>query len=304
MRDSIHKYFKVGTIHFMSFPATMRGEGPIEETVHSLLTDDYFDAVEFTWMKDAAVRAKVADMIKVSGITPCYGAQPRFLTTGLNPNDLQEENRLKAEASLLEAIDEAEELGCKGVAFLSGKYDEVHKHEAYDQLLKTTLTACAYAKQRGMSIELEVFDFDVDKRSLIGPAPYAAQFAAEVRCHTDNFGLVVDLSHIPQTHESSRFALQTMRPFITHLHFGTAVLGNPANTAYGDTHTRFNFPNSANGTEELAAYLNCLKEEGFFREDDPMVLSLEVKPWEDEDPMLVLANTKRVLNRAWALVKD
>ena len=28
-------------------------------------------------------------------------------------------------------------------------------------------------------VELEIFDYDVDKASLMGPAPYAAQFAAE-----------------------------------------------------------------------------------------------------------------------------
>lgn len=35
-----------------------------------------------------------------------------------------------------------------------------------------------------------------------------------------------------------------------------------------------------------------------------MVLSMEVTPIEDEDEEIVLANTKRVLNRAWALVED
>lgn len=45
-----------------------------------------------------------------------------------------------------------------------------------------------------------------------------------------------------------------------------------------------------------------LKEEGFFREDDPLILSFEVKPFGDEDPDIVLANCKRALNRAWATV--
>ena len=45
-----------------------------------------------------------------------------------------------------------------------------------------------------------------------------------------------------------------------------------------------------------------LKEEGFFDAENPYVLSMEVtlRPGEDED--IVLANTKRVLNRAWALL--
>jgi hypothetical protein len=33
--------------------------------------------------------------------------------------------------------------------------------------------------------------------------------------------------------------------------------------------------------------------------ENPRVLSLEVKPWGDEDPDLVIANAKRTLNKAW-----
>ena len=71
---------------------------------------------------------------------------------------------------------------------------------------------------------LEVFDFDMDKAALIGPAPYAAQFAADMRTTHNNFGLLVDLSHFPTTYETSKFVIQTLRPYITHLHIGNAVV--------------------------------------------------------------------------------
>jgi len=74
--------------------------------------------------------------------------------------------------------------------------------------------------------------------------------------------------------------------------------------AYGDTHPRFGFPNSANDVNELADFFTVLKEEGFFNPENPMVLSIEVKPREDENGNIIVANTKRVINRAWATVKD
>jgi hypothetical protein len=104
MKESIHKFFKVGTIHFMSYPQTMKGEGPIAETLMKILCDDYFDAVELTWIKNDEVRGQVRRMLDESGITVCYGAQPRLLTTGLNPNAAEEADRLKAEATLMEAL--------------------------------------------------------------------------------------------------------------------------------------------------------------------------------------------------------
>ncbi len=301
MNESMHRYFKPGLISFMAYPETMRGEGPVLESIRKVLVDDYFDAIEITHIADAEVRAKAKALLEQSHITVCYGAQPRFLSSGKNVNDLDEEKRKEAEALLIDSIDEAEYLGAKGVAFLSGKFDPEKKDEAFAQLLKTTKAACDYAKTKGMMVELEVFDFDLDKKSLIGPAPYAAAFAAEMRNYTNNFGLIVDLSHIPQTYESSKFAIRTMRPYITHLHIGSAVM-TPGAEAFGDTHPRFGFPNGANGVPEVVDFLKVCFEEGLFDEEDPMVMSFEVKPWGDEDADVVVANAKRVLNRAWAML--
>ena len=143
----------------------------------------------------------------------------------------------------------------------------------------------------------------MDKASLIGPAPLAARFAADMRTTHNNFGLLVDLSHFPTTYETSQFVIRTLRPYITHFHFGNAVV-KPGCEAYGDKHPRMGYPDSANDTEELVDFLRVLKEEGFFCVEQPYVLSMEVtlRPGEDED--IVLANTKRVLNRAWALLED
>ena len=73
---------------------------------------------------------------------------------------------------------------------------------------------------------------------------------------------------------------------------------------YGDKHPRFGYPGSANDTPELLDFFQVLKEEGFFRKDDPLVLSFEVTLRPGEDGDLILANTKRVINRAWALLED
>ena len=73
---------------------------------------------------------------------------------------------------------------------------------------------------------------------------------------------------------------------------------------FGDLHPRMGYPNSANDTAELLDYLRVLKEEGFFCPEDPYVLSMEVTPRPGEDEEIILANTKRVLNRAWALLED
>jgi sugar phosphate isomerase/epimerase len=300
MKDPIQKYFKVGTIQWMSHPPT---DYDLVDSVRRIACDEYFNAIEITQIKDDETRAKVKRILEQSHMTVCYGAQPRLLGPDLNPNDIDEEGRKAAEATLMEAIDEAEYLGASGIAFLAGKWEEETKEQAYEQLLKTTRNLCDYAATKNMMIELEVFDYDMDKAALIGPAPYAAKFAADMRTSHNNFGLIVDLSHFPTTYETSKFVIQVLRPYITHLHIGNAVVKEGAE-AYGDMHPRFGFPGGANDIDELVDFFTVLKEEGFFNAKNPMVLSLEVKPWADEDGDIILANTKRVINRAWALVED
>lgn len=300
MKDPIQKYFQIGTIQWMSHPPVNYN---LLDSIKTIACDEYFGAVEITKVADPEIRAKVKKMLDQSHLKVCYGAQPRLLGPGLNPNDINEEGRKAAEATLIEAVDEAEYLGAKGIAFLSGKWKKDTKDQAYAQLLKTTGAVCDYAAAKGMIVELEVFDFDMDKCSLIGPAPYAAQFAANMRTTHNNFGLVVDLSHFPTTYETSKFVVQTLRPYITHFHIGNAVVEKGCE-AYGDQHPRFGYPNSANDTDELVDFFTVLKEEGFFNAKNPYVLSLEVKPWGDEDGDIILASTKRVINRAWALVEE
>ena len=36
MIESMHKYMKVGLIHFMAYPETAKGEGPILETLRKI----------------------------------------------------------------------------------------------------------------------------------------------------------------------------------------------------------------------------------------------------------------------------
>jgi len=121
MQDSMYKFMKVGLIHFMAYPQVMKGEGPIIETLQKIAEDDFFTAVEVSWIKDAKVREKAKKLLEVSHLTVAYGAQPRLLIKKLNLNSFDEEERKKAVSEVRAGVDEAYEIGAKGLAFLSGK---------------------------------------------------------------------------------------------------------------------------------------------------------------------------------------
>ncbi len=303
MNESLHKYMRVGLVHFMAFPATIKGDGPVYDTIKKVAVDDYFTAIEITTIKDPEVRQKVKGMLETSHMSVAYGGQPRLLTTGLNINHLDEGERLKALSNLKEGIDEAYEIGATGFGFLSGKYEEATKEESYQALVRSTKEMCAYAKSKGgLKIAIEIFDYDVDKRSLIGPASLALRYAKEIREEFDNFGLMVDLSHIPLIHETIRESILPVKDYITHAHIGNCVVKSPDLPAYGDVHPRFGFPGGENDVEQVTEFLQVLLEIGYLNDRNPPFLSFEIKPFGDEDADVVLANAKRTLNAAWARV--
>lgn len=301
MNKSMYSYMKVGLIYFMAYPDTIKGGGAVLEAIKKVACDEYFNAIEITWIKDEETRKKAKKMLETSRMAVAYGGQPRLLTTGHNINALAEEDRNIALNNLKEGIDEAYYMGAKGFAFLAGKYEEATKEESYQQLIKSTKELCTYAKSKGdMKVILEVFDFDIDKKSLIGPVALAKRYAEEIRTEHDNFGLMVDLSHLPLVRETAKEAILPIKDYIVHAHMGNAVCKDAGMDAYGDAHPRFGFPNSENDVEELVEYLRVLMDIGFLNETNPPIVSFEVKPWGDEDPDIVVANAKRTLNEAWA----
>ena len=144
MNASIHKYFQIGTIQRMSHP---RRE--VLQSIHDIASDDFFDAIEVCHFQDDAKRKAARDMLAQTHMRVCYGAQPVLLGNKLNPNAVDEEERVRAERALLDALDEAGYLGAKGIAFLAGKWEKAGFDQAYAQLLKTTRNVCAAARKKG-----------------------------------------------------------------------------------------------------------------------------------------------------------
>ena len=305
MTDPIQRYFRVGLVSAMMYAPMMKeGPGAWPKLVRAIARDAYFDVVELNPLPNDDIRRDVAALVAQSHMTLVQNAHGRLMGAGLNPNDICEEGRQAAEDALIAGVDEAASLGSKTMGMLAGKWTMDTREECYRQLVKTVVNVCRYAQTKGITVELEVFDHDIAKKALLGPAPLAARFAAEVRSSCPNFGLMVDLSHFPMTYETSAQVISVLRPYITHFHFGTTVCQDPNAEAYGDEHPRFGFPNSSNDTEQVVDFLRELRKNGFFCAENPYILTFEVKPWKDEDIDTIIANSKRVLNRAWSLLED
>lgn len=306
MQEPISKYFHVGLIHPMAYPACGKGEGEvILQTLKKVLDDEYFGAVEVTWMKDDAIRAEAAKMLKTAHVDVVFAGQPPLLSQKLDINAADEADRAKAVAQCKNSVDQAYELGAKIMALLSGPMPaDGDKKAATDRLVDSLIQICKYAKSKGnLVLSLETFDYDIDKKCLVGPTVEAVEVAKRVKAECPNFGLTVDLSHQPMLNESIKEMVTTAAPYLIHTHIGNCVLDETQGPAHGDQHPAFGCACGINDVDEVVEFLRELQNIGFFKKDLPSsmpIVSFEVKPLPGEDSDLVVSGAKRVLNLAWA----
>ena len=305
MEEPLARYARIGIIHFMLWPQTMKGTGPIAETVERLVADTDFDAIEVTQIADPDERSRVRGLLEVARVTCAFGAQPILLGGQHDLNALDEAKRAAAIDAVKRGIDQAHDLGAVGCGVLSGPDPGLpFRDQGVEALVDSLKWLCDYAAhQDGMPIALETFDRKpFGKNALIGPSDEAADVARRVRAHFPSFGLLLDLSHLPLLGETPRQALADVREFLVNAHMGNCVMRHPDHEAYGDNHPPFGIPEGENDTFELAEYLRELLDCGFLDKGRRPLLSFEVKPLAGESVEAVIAGSKRTLAAAWAAV--
>jgi sugar phosphate isomerase/epimerase len=290
----------------MAYKATMGGEGPILETLGKLAEDPYFEVVEITTIKDEAVRRQARDLIRTSHLNVAYGGQPILLRNKLNLNAEDAAARKAAIDAMLAALDEAKFLGAPGIALLSGPDPgDAGRKKAIDLLVDSLNQICAAAATKNLQVVLETFDRMSGKNcknALVGPNALGVEISERVRKSHPNFGLMLDLSHLPMQGEKPADALRIAKDHLVHAHIGNTIIRNPDHPVFGDTHPRFGCEGGENDVPQVVDFLKALRDIGYLNPADRKVLSFEVSPMEGESPEVIIAAAKRVLNTAWAMV--
>ena len=69
MKESIHKYFQVGPIQWMTHP-----KRDVLASIRTIVKDDYFDAIEVKMFADDDTREAARRILEQSHMKVCYGA--------------------------------------------------------------------------------------------------------------------------------------------------------------------------------------------------------------------------------------
>jgi len=287
---------KVGIVQLMAYP-----EMDTVESIRKIAEDEFFGAIEIATAPEE-IKDEVMQILGASHLVIGYVGQPLLLNNKLDLNSLVPQQREAAISMIKGGVDEAYMLGARQLAVLSGPAPAKSKYDQAKELLVDSLSQiCSYAQSKGnLGITMEIFDREYDKKCLIGPTPEAVEVAKKVKRNYPNFGLMIDLSHLPLLKEKPDYAVKTAKNYLAHVHIGNCILKNKSHPAYGDKHPPFGLAAGENDVEEVRLFLKALMEIGYIGAGKQNVVAFEVKPLAGQNPDVVVANAKRTLMEAWA----
>ncbi len=301
-------YMHLGIVHFMLHPQVQGGDGPVVETIGDLAADGFFQALEVTHVADDAARAAMARRARTARLALGYGAHPALLLNKLDLSAADPDARQQAIDTMLREVDEAREIGAPLVGILDGPNSSPGDEDPEPalQLVADSLKQiCHYAAQFGIWVALEQFDRSIEKKSLLGPIDLCIRVSEMVRAETPNFGLCLDLSHLPLLNEDPPASVRLAADHIVQAHIDNCLISDRSHPQWGDQHPVFGEPGGENDVPELTAFLEALFDIGYFDKDLPTsmpLVSFEMKPTPDQTAAEIIGNCKRTFAAAWARV--
>ncbi|MBW4437829.1 MAG: sugar phosphate isomerase/epimerase [Pleurocapsa minor GSE-CHR-MK-17-07R] len=300
-----------GVVHPLIYLECRGGEGPVVETLRRIVGDSDFGAVEIAPVKNPQVRAQAQALLRSSQLQVVYLPILPILLEKLELGSADESARKVAVDRVKALIDEAIDFDST-LAMVQGPLDpgEAEREATTARLIEDLQTLCDYAEAQSTSrllhLTLENFDRTVEKKRLVGPTRETVALADAVG--RANFGLTIDLSHLPLLGESAAEALSLAAPHLLHAHIGNCVIDHPESPLYGDFHPRFGHPLGRNDLPEVVEFLSELFIVDYFararaRLGGTPIVSMELRtiPGEEESEA-ILANGKRTFIRAWSHV--
>lgn len=286
--------YKIGIVVFMVFPELLKSDEGAAEKTKILVDDRFFDLLELSWIGDKEWE-KLREYVEKTGrkIDFSMGLQPEVLVRKYNPSALNEEERKKAEEILVKGVEVAGKRGMKAVALCSGPNVEgPDREKARQAFIKTVSAMAEKALEYNLPILVETFDYQWDKRRLVGPIDYSAKVIEDIRENYKNVYLMWDLSHGPLLGEKPE-DLKPYADLLGHIHIGCA---KKADGKLYDWHPGFYRPGAINTEKDVAKLLGVLHEIKYRG-----AVSFEVKPEEGQHPLEVVNSAKGVLIRAYEI---
>nr|MDO8098777.1 sugar phosphate isomerase/epimerase family protein [Candidatus Njordarchaeota archaeon] len=280
----------ISIVNAMAYPDMTQSDDNYIECVRAIVEDPFFDGVEIPKPPEN-LWGQIEKLLEERFVI--LAAQSEVLQKGANMSSLDEAERKKAIESMGKLVEDAGRHDVCLLAFCSGPDPGANKRaEATTKLLDSLKKLCEKAGDNGVSLLLETFDRNHDKKLLIGPVEEAVKVVKEVRKDYYNIGLMWDLSHGPLLGEKPEI-LKKAGDLIAHIHIGCAKKADKP-SALLDHHPGFYTKNSINTVDDVADLMEVLMDIDYCG-----LVGFEVKPQEPQTSKEVINTAKGVLMEAF-----
>lgn len=306
--DQIEKTASIGIVLPKLFPFAQSNPEQMISSLLTILEDPFFTAVEVSYIADKEARELAKKYMQYSCVETIFNGGDAFRELNINLSSLDADIRNKSIKQCQMLVDHCYEMDAKIMHIVTGKFEgEESKQQSINAFILSTMELCKYAKAKAgtyeLCISLELGDRHVDRKYLLGPTHEAVNVAKIIRNEYNNFGLLLDQSHLPLMGEDPQKSLWLAKDYLTHIHLGNSYIKDRQVSYFGDKHIPFGVTDSEVGVVELTKFITTLRDIQFFKSPKPTkkpVITFEVGCMDSESPKLVIANLKRTFFEAWA----
>ena len=300
MQEDLSTYARIGLTHFMLWLDCVQDESVFTDTLPAILDRSDIEVIDYSLPYDPSLRAAMAQAVRDSGKEPCYIMFPiplMEIPPGSPADNHQAINRLL----LQDQIDAAVASGARQMVFATGPDPgEAERPEWQCAFAELTRWFCHAAKPHGITINLEPFDRETDRRFLYGPTEECVELIESLAPDVDNLRLLLDTSHVRLMGETFEHAVRTASRHLGRVHLANCIMRDRSDPLFGDRHPPFGYPGGEIDVPELAEIFRTLLDAGCLSPQNRMQLVIEIQPWAGRSVEDTVTDNMDRLHRAWA----
>jgi sugar phosphate isomerase/epimerase len=303
MNQPLTRFARLGLVHHMLHAGAMEDPDEHAATLEALLQRADIETLDCCLPYRLELQERLARAIRASGKTRVTFAVHLFPYKKFSPASTSSTEQAQVRLIMEDFIRQAAAIGATGFIFAAGgppagQATAAH-HRAFADFCRWL---CERLAPHGIDALLEPFDYDFDKRFLHGPLDRTLELVADVASDCPNFGLELDMAHLPLMREPFVSAIQRTARWLKRVHLGNCVMRTPADPFYGDRHPPIGYPGGEIDVPQLQEILSALLDVGFLQTANRGDLVIEMNPFPGRSVDDSVADNLKRVATAWAQV--
>jgi len=303
MKDDIRQYARLGLVHHMLYPRCMEDADDHVETLAAFVRRTDIETFDCCLPYGRQRRAKLIPLIRNCGKSDIAFAIHLYPLRKLFLSSTTPHEQAQVRMIMEDMVEQAAAIGATGFVFGSGGPSPAQATEqTYAAFRDLCRWLCGRLAPHGITALLEPFDTDVDKKFLYGSTADCVKLIESLRPAVNNFGIELDIAHLPLMGEDFASAIRTVAPYLKRVHLGNCVLKDKDHPLYGDFHPPIGFEGGEVDVPQIIEILGALLEVGFLSKHKRGALLIEMTPWPGKTVEQTVQDGFDRLQRAWAAI--